>query len=618
MLPRPSVCWHVCKIVKEEGLSPCPPPDPTAASYGGSQAAGALPGLRKVEAPIAGPQVFSKLVRAMGVLVPLSERFSAGGEETSSGTATVHSTAATAAAVSKTSKISWSHAGAISWSRVPGFCGFCRAPTSCWSCPTGDPPWLPLSPQPRVHLRLLWDFYAASLPTSCSSMQEAIRMDNIFALRAEAALLSLISRALGFTSLSQSSLRVAEICDINDAGEPNPAWGRNHPLAGAKWTHLFCLDTSAAKLVVQEQQHKRQHQQQQQKIGSRHSNHCRTSVELGGEQLHEDTYMGEGASVSQCRTPVAGARCVSSSSEVLDTLVSAERPADSEVPAEIIRAAGAVNSPFAMACSKQALERLAAVTPHQRTQQRHCCSAKQNASWRGQDQLTKEQQQTYPLSRQPPRQQQVQWQCLSRYSKQQATQGHKKHREWHLPKHSPAACLRGLNSPTGALGEAVAVCFADLHAAKAKLAPLFQEGALEAATEASAVVLNDEAAPQLTNPAGGQCSYLQPLHNSTETLTGIASALRSWTKATEATLEETRTSGRIIATAVTTAVTTAVVATKAAIAAAKSALKRALVWGGSGADAVGGLVSSATVDAVMWLPSPVSVAEERVDPQYNA
>ncbi|XP_026192141.1 uncharacterized protein LOC113147085 [Cyclospora cayetanensis] len=119
---------------------------------------------------------------------------------------------------------SW-HMGPIAWSWIPGVCGSCGAPTSCWTCVNAGPPWLPKDPQARLHLRLLWGFYASSLPSSCASMREALRVGAISALRADAALLSLISRGLGFTALSLSARRLAEACDVQDTGGSNPAWG---------------------------------------------------------------------------------------------------------------------------------------------------------------------------------------------------------------------------------------------------------------------------------------------------------------------------------------------------------------------------------------------------------
>ncbi|KAL8455683.1 hypothetical protein Emag_000505 [Eimeria magna] len=135
------------------------------------------------------------------------------------------------------------HVGAACWSWIPGVCGACGCPASGWSLLPVGPAWLPSDPQARVHLRLLWSFYSSSLPNSCIALRGALRVGALSALRAEATLLSLLARGLGFSSLALSARRLAEICDIHDTGGPNPAWGPHHPLAtaGGLWRSLADL-----------------------------------------------------------------------------------------------------------------------------------------------------------------------------------------------------------------------------------------------------------------------------------------------------------------------------------------------------------------------------------------
>ncbi|KAL8452383.1 hypothetical protein Emed_001388 [Eimeria media] len=135
------------------------------------------------------------------------------------------------------------HLGAACWSWIPGVCGACGCTASGWSLLPRGPPWLPSDPHARVHLRLLWSFYSSSLPNSCIAMRGALRVGALSALRAEATLLSLLARGLGFSALALSARRLAEICDIHDTGGPNPAWGPHHPLAtaGGFWRSLADL-----------------------------------------------------------------------------------------------------------------------------------------------------------------------------------------------------------------------------------------------------------------------------------------------------------------------------------------------------------------------------------------
>ena len=88
-------------------------------------------------------------------------------------------------------------------------------------------------------------------------MREALGLGAVSALRAEAALLSLLSRGLGFNCLSLSARRLAEVCDMHDAGGPSPAWGPHHPLAtaGAPWV------PPADREGAQQQQQQQQQQQ---------------------------------------------------------------------------------------------------------------------------------------------------------------------------------------------------------------------------------------------------------------------------------------------------------------------------------------------------------------------
>lgn len=117
------------------------------------------------------------------------------------------------------------HVGRVSWSWVPGTCGSCGASSSRCSYGFTGPQWLPASPEARLHYRLLWGFYASSLPSSCAAMREALRQGSFCALRAEAALLSLLSRGLGFNHLSLSAKRLADACDWQDTGRLYSARG---------------------------------------------------------------------------------------------------------------------------------------------------------------------------------------------------------------------------------------------------------------------------------------------------------------------------------------------------------------------------------------------------------
>ncbi|KAL8434310.1 hypothetical protein ACSSS7_003254 [Eimeria intestinalis] len=192
------------------------------------------------------------------------------------------------------------HSGAASWSWIPGVCGACGCPASGWSLLPRGPSWLPSDPQARVHLRLLWSFYTSSLPNSCVAMRGALRVGALSALRAEATLLSLQARGLGFSSLSLSARRLAEICDIHDTGGPNPAWGPQHPLATADGLWRSLADLTKAR----RHEHSR---------GFGHATHqvCGNTTVSGSNSSSSDSGASSssssrgGSSASERRRPVA-------------------------------------------------------------------------------------------------------------------------------------------------------------------------------------------------------------------------------------------------------------------------------------------------------------------------
>ncbi|CDI86555.1 hypothetical protein, conserved [Eimeria praecox] len=587
-IPNCSPLYHA---YKEEG----PSRDLAEATCGGSQRAAA--NLGKVEAAWASAQPFSQPSRAEADVASLSGQFSraTAGEAASASAPTECSAPATETAAASAALaapyVPSVHVGAISWSRVPGFCGSCGAPTSRWSCPNGDPPWLPLIPHSRVHLRLLWDFYAASLPTSCSAMQEAITMGDLSALRAEAALLSLMSKGLGFTSLSESARRLAEICDLKDTGTPNPSWGPHHPFAAAEWTDISRLDTSEAKWVVQQQQH---------------ASSCRThysdDVAAGDEQLLLD------GSVCECRKPVSVAGSAHTSSRVLETPQMKEVLANQEAPrAGITQAAGARNSSFAEGFYQHTLPSHAMGMRARHTQQPHQYPFQRSTKRREheQDNMTEE------LRRRSlfliHSQQLLHGQRHPLESKHQASHGHQKQQERQQKQHCAAAHFDSLHHRMGVFGNAVATCLMDLHAAKATLAPLFQEGTTATAAAGSAVAPTDKAAAEHKSPALARKSYLEALQRFMGFLAALAAALkRSAARAAAANLEEAVIARRITATATLTAIAAPALAVKAVIAAAKAALRHATVWGRIDANVVAGLASSTAPDTVAWLTSSFS------------
>ncbi|CDJ46210.1 hypothetical protein, conserved [Eimeria brunetti] len=581
MSPNTSAHTPLLNAVEEEGLLA----DAAATACGEVPAAAAE--RKKPGVILAGAQSDE------AVLTLLRERFSRTltGEAAPATAATEHP--AEAAAASMAPKVSSSHAGAMSWSRVPGFCGACGAPTSLWSCRNGGPPWLPLTPHSRLHLRLLWDFYAASLPTSCSLMQEAIRLGDLSALRAEAALLSLISRALGFTNLSASAKRVAEICDLTDAGTPSPAWGPHHPLAAAEWTSFSRPNTSGAKSGVQQQQYKHQPCTAAAECMREHafscSNHYSGGAAVGGSQPFE------GASVSKCgrRVRVVGG-C--SSSPALQMAGTEKGLSDPGVPeADIIRAVDARSSRFAEGCNERKSSGLSAPMLHLLTQQQNQCPAqvKTNRCSREQEELAKEQQYGPLFSGQSPHRQRLQWQQHPVGSEEQAFYACPGQREQRQQKNYAEAHLDGLHSCVGTIGEAVAVCLIDLHLTKAKLAPLFQEGTTAAAAVAPVAPSEYEAAAEQTNLEAAQSNYFEGLQHSRRALTATGAAGSSVGAAAAA-------GGK---TAAIPTVASPVVAAKAAIAAAKTALRHAATWGRMGLDAVVGIVSFVTPSVAVWLPA---------------
>ncbi|CDJ31660.1 uncharacterized protein EMH_0040240 [Eimeria mitis] len=447
-------------------------------------------------------------------------------------------------------------------------------------------------------------------------MQEAIRLGDLPALRAEAALLSLISRALGFVSLSVSARRVADICDLKDAGVPNPAWGPHHPLVAAQRTDISHITLGETKWAVQQQQLQHQRDHQQERVSSCSSHYSGDAAVSGWQPV-------EGASVSGCRGAMTVASGAYRSNKAIEVSAIKGGLVHPGVPqADIVRTVRSRSSSFAEGCKERPLPKPAGLVPHQHTQQHSRRPAQRNTSWseHKQDKLAQEQQHGYFNSEQPPERQELERHRLLLDNKQQASHAHYTKHDQQQQKLPAADYLGGLHSPTSAFGEAVAVCFMDLHAAKAKLAPLFQEGTAAAAATAcaaataavaaaaSAAAPEDEASAQQTHNKSSKSRYLEILRHSLRVFAAVPAAVRSSAATTTAAADF----GGTIAPrgktprAAKTAVAAPMVAVDAAITTAKAALRLAAVWGRTSVGAIAGLVSAAAHDAVAWLSSSFS------------
>lgn len=358
------------------------------------------------------------------------------------------------------------HVGALIWSSIPGVCGTCG--TSAFRCPraSGGPPWEPSDPQSRLHLRLLWGFYASSLPRSCVAMRECLRICDVSGLRAEAALLSLLSRGLGFDVLSLSAKRLAELCDIYDTGCLNPAWTYNHPLV----TKDGFEDVSSFHRGVEPQQNYEQPYAEKRRTRNKYHRRRATSER------------------SDSSLPLDGLP----SAKPLSAIRSSEMflPGHNEIE-ETARAAdsAATLAKAALAAGTAAHGGGVKVVCFD---SRHNCSNKQDiclSSPQGTQRQPKPQhlEEEYKAKQEQKRVCQLTHHKTSRGRRQRQREHQHKSVEqqeqqppeedvWeranHRMRHQPASGTCLLGHP---LSEALAVCLSDLHAEKARLAPLFQE-----------------------------------------------------------------------------------------------------------------------------------------------
>lgn len=376
-----------------------------------------------------------------------------------------------------------SDTGVHSLSCLPGTCEICRAPTSHLPF-NGELPWLPLDPEKRVHLRLLWGFYTSSLPISCSAMQDALIQGDLSALRAEAALLSIISRALGFTCLSLSAKRVAEICDMRDTGSLNPAWGPHHPVGAEECCEIHSHPAQPTQQLLQRQQPQQQEQldaPQRRDFSASSNTSCKSlprklePFDEGSSCGFQRTFGPIGAGHDNGTERDAGAQTEA------ETVVGA--PA-----ADIIHAIGPEATKFFLHgkdCNKQGLPSrgaAAALLPRQRLQGRHM--QQKHAKHQRHQQMERKllEQHDAGYHRQAQKQQQ------GPLTGEQQPSGRQQHQQIRYPRNQKPSTqqkqlqhhrnnmqLAGMGNCKDTLCKAVAVCFLEVHAAKSRLDPLFQE-----------------------------------------------------------------------------------------------------------------------------------------------
>ncbi|KAL8430776.1 hypothetical protein Efla_004012 [Eimeria flavescens] len=369
------------------------------------------------------------------------------------------------------------HVGPPSWSWNPGVCGACACPTSGWSLLPRGPQWLPSDPQARVHLRLLWGFYTSSLPHSCVAMRGALRVGALSALRAEATLLSILARGLGFSCLALSARRLAEICDVHDTGGPNPAWGSHHPLATADGLWGSLADLANAR---------------------------RQSKPSDGSDGRPGPSTDSGSNSDSCATGCScSSRCSGSSSTRADRRRRAGRPSSSAahcgnwLTAEAARSAATVPTEHSLAKMDSMAagnSRRTYFGPHQRpssksvsVKQRPVQQQRQQQQQHQQQHQEQPQEQQAHQGKQQQRQQQAQRMPLALHQPQlldQECQGsqdqHQQHQQQQDAWDRVAALRRGILSsairlPGHPVHEALFACLLDLHAAKQQLALLFED-----------------------------------------------------------------------------------------------------------------------------------------------
>lgn len=374
-----------------------------------------------------------------------------------------------------------SDTGIHSLSCLPGTCEIFRAHTSHLPF-NGEPPWLPVDPDKRVHLRLLWGFYTSSLPISYSAMQDALSQGDLSALRAEAALLSIISRALGFTCLSLSAKRVAEICDMRDTGSFNPAWGPRHPVGAEECCEIHSHPAQPTQQLLQRQQ-----PQQQEHLNAPQRREFSASGNTSSNSLPRELEpFHEGSSFRFQRTfGLIGAVHGNGKERNAGAQTEAETVVGEPAP-DKLRATGPEGTKiFLHGSNKQGLPSrgsAASQLPCQRLQGRHMQQKHAEHQRHQQKERKLLEKHDAGYHRQAHKQQQ------GPLTGKQELSGRQQHQQIRYPRNQKPSTqqkqpqhhrnnmhLAGMGNCKDSLCKAIALCFLEVHVAKSRLDPLFQE-----------------------------------------------------------------------------------------------------------------------------------------------